>query len=488
MAFNFGAFLGGAAQQITKDIDDEEKRVQLRVDKILDKQQELTIQNQKEYKAKKEKVQNQMNALVPLFGGGPDAIAKARSIVAGGDNHFNFMFKTLAEAQKDGNDINQIYSLTPDANAVGFESVEDATDSLVTMSKLPEVKLGEATGMSKLFGIDAKSRFERGRKELESAGLLDPVDTAVKTVDKVYQTGKLNLGAVQKEYKTLDQMIFGKIQERNRIKDKSSTEYQNLTSQIDNLNTQKEELDYSFKFRKDQDKYNREQDTFNKTVKEKELELRESKNEASINKINAEIEEIKNKKKGKSDSHYQNLYKTDVISQVESKFDNRSPTTYKGVQVMPGDPDGSYERAKEAYKKELENKLVKNLVIHGLDKNGTDFIETQIGVGTVDKVKKQLVEGKTVDPFKKFDDEKKKKKLQKFREDFIKKYPEPSSGADALVNQGKDRSTILETLKQAYPNASEEDLVKLIVDAENKKDATQKTSMKNLKQAKRKTT
>ena len=177
-----------------------------------------------------------------------------------------------------------------------------------------------------------------------------------------------------------------------------------------------------------------------------------------------------------------------MISQVESKFDNRSPTTYKGVQVMPGDPDGSYERAKEAYKKELENKLVKNLVIHGLDKNGTDFIETQIGVGTVDKVKKQLVEGKTVDPFKKFDDEKKKKKLQKFREDFIKKYPEPSSGADALVNQGKDRSTILETLKQAYPNASEEDLVKLIVDAENKKDATQKTSMKNLKQAKRKTT
>ena len=95
MAFNFGAFLGGAATQITKDIDEEEKRVKLRMDKILDRQQELTIQNQKEFKAKKEKVQNQMNALVPLFGGGPNAIAKARSIVAGGDNHYNFMFMNL---------------------------------------------------------------------------------------------------------------------------------------------------------------------------------------------------------------------------------------------------------------------------------------------------------------------------------------------------------------------------------------------------------
>ena len=198
MGFNFGAFLGGAASQITKDIDEEEKRVKLRMDKILDRQQELTIQNQREYKAKKEKVQNQMNALVPLFGGGPDAIAKARSIVAGGDNHYNFMFKTLAEASKDpNNDVNQIYSLIPDANATSFESVEDATDSLVTMSKLPEVKLGEATGMSKLFGIDAKATFEKGRKELVSAGLLDPVDTAVKTVDKVYRTGKLNLGVIE---------------------------------------------------------------------------------------------------------------------------------------------------------------------------------------------------------------------------------------------------------------------------------------------------
>ena len=55
MGFNFGAFLGGAATQITKDIDEEEKRVKLRMDKILDRQQELTIQNQKEFKAKKKK-------------------------------------------------------------------------------------------------------------------------------------------------------------------------------------------------------------------------------------------------------------------------------------------------------------------------------------------------------------------------------------------------------------------------------------------------
>ena len=111
MGFNFGAFLGGAASQITKDIDEEQDRVKLRMDKILDKQQDLTIQNQKEYKAKKEKVTNQLNALVPLFGDDPQALAKARSIVAGGDSHYTFMYNKLQEASGAGQNVNEIYGL-----------------------------------------------------------------------------------------------------------------------------------------------------------------------------------------------------------------------------------------------------------------------------------------------------------------------------------------------------------------------------------------
>jgi hypothetical protein len=204
MAFNFGAFLGGAATQITKDIDEEEKRVKLRMDKILDRQQELTIQNQKEFKAKKEKVTNQMNALVPLFGGGPDAIAKARSIVAGGDNHYNFMFNKLSAAQERGDNINEIYSLIPNKDAVGFESVEDATSSLVKMAELPEITIGESSNMAKLFGIDQKAYFNRERQKLVEVGQIISGDKT--PTETNFAQGKLNLDKMSKDFKSVSEM------------------------------------------------------------------------------------------------------------------------------------------------------------------------------------------------------------------------------------------------------------------------------------------
>ena len=204
MGFNFGAFLGGAATQITKDIDEEEKRVKLRMDKILDRQQELTIQNQKEFKAKKEKVTNQMNALVPLFGGGPDAIAKARSIVAGGDNHYNFMFSKLTAAQERGDNINEIYSLIPNKDAVGFESVEDATGSLVKMAELPEITIGESSNMAKLFGIDQKAYFNRERQKLVEVGQIISGDKT--PTETNFAQGKLNLDKMSKDFKSVSEM------------------------------------------------------------------------------------------------------------------------------------------------------------------------------------------------------------------------------------------------------------------------------------------
>ena len=50
-----------------------------------------------------------MNALVGLFGNTPDGIAKARSIVAGGDGHFNNVYTKL---QAYDGDVNEIVSLT----------------------------------------------------------------------------------------------------------------------------------------------------------------------------------------------------------------------------------------------------------------------------------------------------------------------------------------------------------------------------------------
>ena len=53
MGFNFGAMLGGAADQIVKDIDTQEKEVKLRTRTILDRQIAETAANRKEYKTNK---------------------------------------------------------------------------------------------------------------------------------------------------------------------------------------------------------------------------------------------------------------------------------------------------------------------------------------------------------------------------------------------------------------------------------------------------
>ena len=56
MGFNFAGFLGGAASQIVKDLDEQEKEVKLRTRTILDRQIQETADNRKEYKANKKKV------------------------------------------------------------------------------------------------------------------------------------------------------------------------------------------------------------------------------------------------------------------------------------------------------------------------------------------------------------------------------------------------------------------------------------------------
>ena len=137
MGFNFAGFLGGAASQIVKDLDEQEKEVKLRTRTILDRQIQQTADNRKEYKANKKKVTEQLNALVPLFGDDKNALAKARSIVAGGDAHFNNMFNLLQKHKLNGGNANTIVKFAPDANITGFKNVEDATNSLVQMASIP---------------------------------------------------------------------------------------------------------------------------------------------------------------------------------------------------------------------------------------------------------------------------------------------------------------------------------------------------------------
>ena len=244
MGFNFGAFLGGAASQIVEDIDEQENEIKLRTRKILDRQVEQTLANQKEYRTKKEKVKNQMNALVPLFGDDPDALAKARSIVAGGDNHYNFMFNKLTTAQDNGQNINEIYSLIPNKDAVGFKNVEDATNSLVTMAELPEIKLGETSGMAKLFGLDQKAYYNKERKILEEAGQIQSATAGVPEKG-VFAQGKLDLGKMKKVFKSADEFEASLLNNINKYK-VGSAEYNEASKKYEDFRVKKAKTSASY--------------------------------------------------------------------------------------------------------------------------------------------------------------------------------------------------------------------------------------------------
>jgi len=236
MGFNFAGFLGGTASQIVKDIDEQENEVKLRTRTILDRQIAETAANRKEYKANKKKVTEQLNALVPLFGDDKNALAKARSIVAGGETHFNNMFNILQNHTNKGGDANTIVKFAPDANITGFKNVEDATNSLVQMASIPAPTFGKQDDTPSAFGLDIGTSMYRGfydkaRKQYEEAGLLDPIST--KDDDAItYATAQVDLGAVKKETKTLEVQKADLVQQIMAMENKDSPEAKVISKKI----------------------------------------------------------------------------------------------------------------------------------------------------------------------------------------------------------------------------------------------------------------
>lgn len=442
MGFNFGAFLGGAASQIVEDIDEQEKEIKLRTRNILDRQVAQTLANQKEYKAKKEKVSNQLNALVPLFGDDPDALAKARSIVAGGDNHYNFMFNKLTTAQDRGQNVNEIYSLIPSKDAVGFKNVEDATNSLVTMAELPEIKLGEATGMAKLFGLDQKRFYEKERKVLEEAGQIQAA-TANVPEKGIYAQGKLDLGKMKKAFKSIAEYKLNLLFERDKH-EPGSAEY---------LAADK--------------KYN-------------DFKLNEAKTSATY--VTNEMLN-KNKKNPNAVSY------RDFLSNYDMKLkefeDQGEFITINGEKYTKR--EGEYKQYVDGLKNEYKKKFVENILNDDtggvLNTNGIKMIQLNPDLKEIAKEIQQQKKDdigkpeKKVSPFKDIDEKEKAEEKSKANElakkrmeDFKKANPIPQQGIQILINQGDKndknlREDVLDTAEQIYPNIKREDLIRMIMDA-----------------------
>jgi hypothetical protein len=445
MGFNFGAFLGGAASQITKDIDEEQDRVKLRMDKILDKQQDLTIQNQKEYKAKKEKVTNQLNALVPLFGDDPQALAKARSIVAGGDNHFNFMFNKLEQASSAGQNINEIYGLIPNKDAVGFESVEDATDSLVKIAELPEIKISESSGMAKLFGIDQKAYYNKERKVLEEVGQIQSATAGVPEKGAFAQ-GKLDLSKMKKVFKSADEFEA------------------NLLNDVNKFEVGTKEHDAASK-------------------KYEDFRIRKAKTSAGY--ITEELRQKNEKNKNAITYGYVQKGWLEGVNNIKDNYDDRIEVG--GKILLKGSDEYKNHVNKEIY--EYNKSFVQNILddVEGgnLRTNGIKLIQSTVELKEIaNQIQKDKLKGGKEDKdkdksfFQKEQEilskKRKEENLNKNRSEFKKKYGDDlSKAAEDLFkrkdNKGKKykKEDVFNTLKNLYPDKSEKEIFDIVSQAED---------------------
>ena len=249
MGFNFGAFLGGAASQIVEDIDEQEKEVKLRTRTILDRQVAEAAENRKKFQDDKEKIEKQITSIAQLFGeNDPFRFNKARSIVAGGDEHYNTMYKELSTHKRLGGDMGQAYDYTAASEEQGFEGVADAAKGLAKLRTIeaPEFTESVRSEGARLFGIDAKSTYEKARAQYEQAGLLPKSSAELKETVKKYGTGSINFQNLKKDVKDVQTMYAQNAQAILSL-DKNDPKYKEkrakleadnkiLTEQVSNMN------------------------------------------------------------------------------------------------------------------------------------------------------------------------------------------------------------------------------------------------------------
>lgn len=215
MGFNFGAFLGGAASQIVEDIDEQEKEVKLRTRTILDRQVAEAAENRRKFQDDKEKVEKQITSIAQLFDpNDPFRFNKARSIVAGGDEHYNTMYKELSTHKRLGGDMNEAYNYTTANEEQGFKGVADAAKGLVKLRTIEAPKFSESVRSegAKLFGIDPSRAYTQAKTQYEQAGLLPSSKEEFKDSVKKYGTGSINFQNLKKDKESIDKMYANNMQ------------------------------------------------------------------------------------------------------------------------------------------------------------------------------------------------------------------------------------------------------------------------------------
>jgi hypothetical protein len=239
MGFNFGAFLGGAASQIVEDIDEQEKEIKLRTRTILDRQVAEAVENRKKFQNDKEKVEKQINSIAQLFDADdPFRFNKARAIVAGGDDHYNTMYKELSTHKKLGGSMKEAYDYTHANEEQGFETVQDAAKGLAKLRSIstPEISTGVTTKGMQLFGIDPKRSYEQAKLQYVQAGLLPSDDASKEDIQKEFGKGSIRYDRLMKAPKDLESQL-GVIATQISELDKTAPDYKD---KLDALNEKKD--------------------------------------------------------------------------------------------------------------------------------------------------------------------------------------------------------------------------------------------------------
>jgi len=278
-----------------------------------------------------------------LFGDDKNALAKARSIVAGGDAHFNNMFNLLQKHKLNGGDANTIVKFAPDANITGFKNVEDATNSLVQMASIPAptfaTKPDETTSA---FGLDLgtsmfRGYYDKARKQYEREGLLDPMKSGDDSVAS-YAAAEIDLSGFKKDTKTLEQQKAELVNEVMNIENKNSAEAIAINKKIAQI-----------------DSY-----------------LVSGSAAIKVAEINA------NQKEGLTVSQHQNIVKGG-LQEIEDKY--KLPATQAAIGV------DNVASAKEKEINKFKTDYVKNLIVKGLDTNSLGYIQSDPSLSNIyDKI------------------------------------------------------------------------------------------------------
>lgn len=247
MGFSLAGFIGGAATQGLKDIEEEE----LRVKKFYEKELDRSVAEQREMrKDRRKKVESRMEQITMLesfFGDDPQARNMAAKVVAGGTANVNMILNTLQKARNNGAtkaDMFKAIQYVPDKDAPNqsFETAKDAAEAITEL-----VKPADLSGLSSAASKQSKGLFSMAVnkdkifntmvQEYKDVGEFKNEDSG-KIVQALKGNLKVDFSQLPTEVKSLDTQ-YDQTAFKLRNLDKNSPTFEadktNLTSKLNTI-------------------------------------------------------------------------------------------------------------------------------------------------------------------------------------------------------------------------------------------------------------